>query len=414
MTNKQNPIDIIARIPKDHKWQGNILQKMAEEIVRYTIPIEEVVKFNLSETILREIKREIKNKEIVKIQINAKPRLSKSTVGIAIAQYMDFVLKDLGQKDEKIEFGMRNIARDQNEKMKKLRNPDLMFDVIITDENNSSESTGENATVEEAQRKTVSDVQAGRYIHEINICPEGSMDHNTDIKIEIRNKENGLSHTRIYYHLKSMSYYGWVMVGIADFDVRSLIKNWLNVEPRFMKYLKDKNGKDKEYIEYWSKRDFYVEYMCKKYEKMELMNKHGIMHARDLDYGEMRQIIVDRLKPLAELPIISLQRLKNNVSAKIESEFKQRKMPLSILGKQEETNRVMGYLELYRSKTEMKINMKSALDQYNKGKIKEDEYHATVNTLKRATEELENEIKQREEELVKLSSLNKKYNEIYN
>lgn len=405
--------DIIATVDREHTWKGNILQTLAEEIVRYTIPLEEVIKINLSTKLLKEIAREIINKEIVKIQINGKPRLGKSTVAILLGLYIDKCLKEHSLKKESNKFGVKNIARDQNEFMKRMRNPELMYDIIITDESNSSENTGENATVEEAQRKTVSDVQAVRYIHEINVCPEGTMDHNTDIKIEVRNKDNGLEHTRIYYHLKSMSYYGWVLIGIADFDVRKLIANWLKVEDRFNNYLLTKNETDKKFVEYWRTRDFYVEYMCRKHEKIELMKNHGINRPRDLDYAEIRKAVVDKLKPLAEMPIINMNRLTRNVNKRLETEFKKRNMPLSILGRKEDVDRIMGYLGDYRTLVEIRMSMADLLKKFRAEKIEANEYNLAVTTLAKAKTEIEDEIKINEEELESLSKLNKRYNEVY-
>lgn len=402
--------DIVAKIEEGHKWEGNILQKMAEEIARYSIPIEEIVKIDLSVKLLKELEREVKNKEIISLQINSKPRLGKSTLGILLGKFIYDTLKKYEMKKKEDVFGMDNIARDQNEKVKKMRNPDLMYDVIVTDESNALEDTGENATVEKAQRDVFSDVQAGRYVHGIWVCPDGIMDKNTDIKLEVRNKDKGLIHTRVSYHLRTSFYEGWVLIGVADFDVTELIRQWLLVEGRFMRYLKEKREDDRKYVEYWAKRDFYVQYMCKKYEKMELMNREGILHARDLDYAEIRQTVINSLKELAKLTIIPIQRLRSNVIAKIEMEFRRRKMPLSIIGRSGEFERVMSMINTYRSLTEVKQNINSLKVRYAKGKIKEDEFNKTATILKKAEEELENEIRESEEQLDRLVRLNAKYN----
>lgn len=403
--------EITAILEKNHRWTGNILQKMAEEIIRYAIPTEEIIRNDLSEKLLKELEREIINKEIISLQINAKPRMSKSTLAILLGKFIHHLLIKHNLKNKNIKFGMRNIARDQNEKNKRMREPELMNDIIITDESNALEDTGENATIEKAQREVFSDVQAGRYIHGIWVCPEGTMDKNCDIKLEIRNKEKGLIHTRVYYFSKSSYYYGWVLIGIADFNVTKLIKNWLRIEPIFFKYLKHKKKEDKEIIEKEGKKDFYVEYMCKKYEKMELMNREGILHARDLDYADIRKKIVDSLKPLAELSFISIQRLKNNIKSKIETEFRKRKMPLSMLGREMEFERISGILEMYRSLTETKESIKALKKKIENGKISTEEYDKGMTILQSAYEELKNEIEITEEQLKRLEELNKKYNE---
>jgi len=236
------------------------------------------------------------------------------------------------------------------------------------------------------------------------------MDGNCDIKIEIRNKDDGFIHTRIFYHMKSSFHYGWVLLGCADFDVRKLIENWKKVEPRFFNYLKYKKEEDRKYLEYWSKRDVYIEYMCKKYEKMELMNREGILHARDLDYSEIRKSAVNALKPLAELPLIPIQRLRSTARSNIEMEFKKRKMPLSIIGKQEEFERVMGFLELYRSVSEIEASIKSVFKKYKKGKMTEEEYNKTQSVLSTAKYNLKETIKSQEQQLNRLIKIGNKYN----
>lgn len=410
MNKKQISVnDIIANIDSNHKWTGNILQKIAEESVRYGIPIEETIKIDLSVTLLKELEREVKNGEIISLQINSKPRLGKSSLGIHLGMFIHSLLIKYKMKPENSEFGIKNMARDQNEKIKKMRNPDLMYDVIVTDESNALEDTGENATVEKAQKDVFSDVQAGRYIHGIWICPEGTMDKNCDIKLEIRNKDKGLCHTRVYYFMKSSYYYGWVLIGIADFDMSKLISNWLKIEKRFFSYLKDKNDADRKIVDYWSKKDFYIEYMCKKYEKMELMNREGILHARDLDYADIRKAVVDSLKPLAELPFISMQRLKNNIKSKVENEFRKRKMPMSMLGRELEFERICGILEMYRSVVEVKQQIKVLIIKYQNGKIEESDYNKTMTILQNAKSELENEIKCFEEQIDRLIKLKVKY-----
>lgn len=53
--------EIIAQTEHGHQWTGNILQKIAEESLRYAIPIEETIKTNLSEKLLKELDRQVKN-----------------------------------------------------------------------------------------------------------------------------------------------------------------------------------------------------------------------------------------------------------------------------------------------------------------------------------------------------------------
>lgn len=154
-------------------------------------------------------------------------------------------------------FTIENIARDEQEKSKKMRNPELMHDVIVVDEKNSLESkTGENVVVENEQRRVFSDVQAGRYIHSVYICPDGDMDENADIKLVVRNREKGLIHAKLFYKLDG----NWLILGKVVVDVSKTIKNWLSVEPIFMRFKKTYSKKDEEFIEEWRKKDFYISF----------------------------------------------------------------------------------------------------------------------------------------------------------
>ena len=98
--------------------------------------------------LLKELEREVKNKEIISGQINAKPRMAKSTIAILLGKFIFALLKKYNYKEADKEFSMDNMARDQGERAKKMREPQRMHDIIITDENNALEDTGENATVE--------------------------------------------------------------------------------------------------------------------------------------------------------------------------------------------------------------------------------------------------------------------------
>ena len=88
--------DIVANVDSSHRWTGNILQKIAEEVGRYGIPTEEIIKTDLSVKLLKELEREIKNKEIISLQINAKPRMAKSTLAIWLGLFIDSLLKKHG------------------------------------------------------------------------------------------------------------------------------------------------------------------------------------------------------------------------------------------------------------------------------------------------------------------------------
>jgi hypothetical protein len=238
--------DVLARVDKSHKWKGNILRLYAEEFALNLIKEDDIIKNDMTYKFGKELLRQIKQREIIKMQINAKPRLGKSTQAIMIGMWVHEMIKEFYPKQwSGKEFGMKNIARDDQEYVKKMRDPKLMFDVIVVDESNALEQGGENATVEQQQKEVFSDVQAGRYVHTIYVCPEGDMDKNSDIKLEIRNKQNGIIHNYLYYKMKGV----WYFIGFVDIKVDKLIENWVKkVEKRFYSFLKFGREEDQKFF----------------------------------------------------------------------------------------------------------------------------------------------------------------------
>ena len=395
------------QVRKDSKWKGNILQMYAETMVRHPTIEEETAKINMSDLYFKEVEREVSNGEIFKMQINAKPRMSKSTEGIAISVWiLELLKKYYPDKVKGKIFGMRNVARDDQELAKMMRNPDLMFDVIMIDESNALEETGENATTEMAQKEVFSDVQAGRYVHNIYVCPEKVMDKNVDIKLIVRNREEGFIHNYLYYKLPI---YGWIFLGYVDIDVRKLIYNWeRKVKKRFYSYLKEKDEAGRKFIEYWTKRDFYIEYQVKKYEKMELMNREGILRPRELDYAHIVLEVIEKTKGLVEL--MPLQQIKLPVRSYVEMEFHKQKIPFSMLGIEGTMNRVMGCLTLYYTKRNIKLKIADLLYKLQKGKIKEDLYNSSIAEMKKHEEEINNLIMIQTDELKRYKLINERYN----
>ena len=63
--------ELRADIDKDFKWTGNILRMYAERLFLYPTKEEEIIRTDMTDKFLKELEREIKHKEIWKIQIKA-------------------------------------------------------------------------------------------------------------------------------------------------------------------------------------------------------------------------------------------------------------------------------------------------------------------------------------------------------
>lgn len=387
----------------------NALRDRAEKFARELTKNEEIFKEDISKLVEAEERYQIRNGEIVIEEIHAKPRLGKSTLAIYRAKYIiDDELKKCGKKDKKIKFGMRNIARDDQEYSKIMRKPDWMNDVIVTDEQNELERGGENSSVEQQLKNVFSDVQAGRYIHRICVSPESEIDRNSDILLEVvgTDTKDMITHCRCYYRISNAQNKYWQPIGHVNVCVKDLIWNWeKNVKKVFFK--KEKTKEDIEYLKKQCKEDFYVEYIIKKYEKMELLIKEHVLRPRELDYAEVVLNVINKLYKLTKIMTVDEKLIKNY----IEIEFRKLGLVASMVGIKLATDRVNGIIGLYRSvwKTEAKmmtVVKKMKEKDENQGKINniEIEYE---NILK----ELNNAIKIQIDELERYKMINEKYNE---
>jgi len=355
-----------------------------------------------------EVEQEIINDELVDININAKVRMSKSTTGInAGLEIFRLLLKHKKRKEG--EFGLKNIARDDQEFSKIMRDPNTAFTVIVTDEINDLEKTGENVTVEKALYNDFSNVQAGRYVHRVSCSPKDATDPNADIFLEIVSvdRQKKITHAHLYYKMFKGGNEYMQLLGYVDFYVGELIKVWDGkVKKHFLK--PEKTKYDENIIKYWRKRDFYTEYMCRKYEKMELITKEGIMRPRMLDYAEVIIKVEGKLRPLTRLNILNKSTIKNF----IKKYCREAKIPTSIVGEELMTQEVDGILNLWKSYFKI-VGDYSNLEK-RKGKMEDYEYQAREELLKNTMNELMTTIQAQLEELQRYKEINEKYNLLHN
>lgn len=363
--------------PKKPKFKENTLRYWANFYATHITEEEEILKQDMTETLNEELEQHIIEGEIIKIAIVAKPRLGKSTVGIERGSFVFDLLKKHKQRSNKETFGMINIARDQQERSKILRNPKTQFTVLVTDEENELENTGENVSVERSFSRTMSDVQAGRYIHDIQISPKTITDPNTDIVLEAiaQDKPTHTTHCKLSYLIFRDGQTYWQTVGHVNIYVGHIIRNWENIKGDFFelkrleteetltKKQEERQTELRKHILKWAKKDFYIEYMIKKYEKMELITKEGILRPRELDYAEIVLNTINKLKALTRINGVVKQ---NIIRSYIEMGFREAKMPLSIVGREFATNKAMGILDLYKSRVKIKADIQKIKNEYIK------------------------------------------------
>lgn len=387
------------------EFEENTLYYYANKYRKHLVNEDEIEKIDMTNIFISELEEMIKRGEIVIININAMMRKGKSTLAMKIGKIIFDLLKKYGHRKKTEKFGMKNIARDHQEHSKMMRDPTTCFTVVVTDESNELEKTGENVTVEKALEQVFSDVQAGRYVHRVCCSPKETVDPNAEIFLDITSidKETLTTHAKLRFRIteggqSSMQLLGYVRISVAD-----IINTWdKKAKPIFYDIQKGTATKEQiaQFMEY-RKKDWYTEYYVKKHEKMELITKEGIFRPRELDYAETMNKIIGKLKGLTKLGnVLSKEIVKNYV----EMQFRTDKIPTSIVGIELSTQRCMGVLNTYKEmyKLVKQINSLKPEDEHKRADLV-----GLMNTLKESGEFQEAELKRYE-------NINKKYNEDVN
>ena len=122
------------------KFKVNKLQFLADQLSEEIVEPEELKQTDRTKEFFDELEIMIKNGELIKININAKVRLGKSTVAMAIGKEIFELLKKYNHRKKTEQFCLReNVVRDQQEYSKRLRDANVNFTVLVVDENNELE-----------------------------------------------------------------------------------------------------------------------------------------------------------------------------------------------------------------------------------------------------------------------------------
>lgn len=394
------------------KFKTNKFYYYAQEYMTKATADEEIMGIDMTNEFWDEIEEEIMNDELIDININAKVRMSKSTTGIHLAMKIYEMMIRIKKLEGKEPFNMRNVARTQQEYSKMMRDYKLNFSVVLTDEISEAENTGENITVEKALEEDYSNIQAGRYVHRVSCSPKNVADANADIFFEIVSvdRKAKITHAHLYYKMFKGGNEYMQLLGYVNFYVGDLIEIWdKHVKKRFFRNLDNPNENDKKVINYWRKRDFYTEYMVKKYEKMDLVNKEGVTRPRELDYAEVILEIEEKLRPLARIGnVLSKDIIKSYVNIT----YKRHKIPTSIVGEEITAQRVNAILGLWKAYFKLNYDL-SALDRaLDNEKITKEAYDRQTQIIKEMQVGLMEAIQAQREEWQRYVEINKKYNEV--
>ena len=384
----------------------NNFRNIAETDMQNILEESVVWERDVTELFYKEIKIQLKRRELIIIQVNGKVRLGKSTVGWCIAKTILKEMYKLKLTTQK-EFTLNNVAMDQQEYNQFMMNPDTNFTVILTDEDNNMEKTGENSTTIASMDRDFSNIHAVRYVNQVNCSPNSIKDPNTDLILEVVSQEKVTRETvcKLYYRYFPMNIETKIPIGIVKIYVGDIIKNWEDeVKKHFLKPIRTK--KDNEIIQKWAKKDSFVKYNILKEEKLNLITKYHIFKPRELEASKVINIIIKRNKHLVKYKKLTS---RNRIKIEVENISQKEGNILSILGRELATDRVDGILELYRAK----INIDWEIDNFNKkcanGKIDKDKFIQDKKNLLIALADIEERIIEQETKFEEYEILWNKY-----
>jgi len=388
----------------------NTFYYYAEKYRQAVTAEEDIEKINMTSIFRAEIEQIIIKGELINININAQVRKGKSTLAMALGDWIYDLLIKYKHRPKGTTFGIKNIARDQQEKSKKMRDPNTSHTVIVTDESNELEKGGENSSANEALERVFSDVQAARYVHGIACSPKETIDSNADILLSVISRDNKLMITRckMYYRYYEGGNEYIQLLGYVDFSVKKIIENWeKNVKHIFNK--KKHTAEEKAFIAEQMKKDFYVEYVVKKHEKMELITQEGIFRPRILDTAAVIIAVVDQLFPLAALDnVINANIARNYVKIHMRKE----KIPTSIVGEELATREVLGILDMYKAQNKAQKEFKRIEKLHNDGKLMGVQYETLSKIATQMYADISKAIKTQIAELERYREINDKYNTV--
>lgn len=406
-------------MPKEREFYVSELYLIAMNYVDSIITNEEILKNNLTELFWHELEKIIEKAELIRIQLLGRVRKGKSTVGIKLGKEIFKLLQKYGYIEKDKKYGMNNIARDQAEKSLRMRDPETEYTVLVTDEKSKLEEGGENATVEKQAQEQMSEVQAARYIHQVDIAPSELLDEQSEIMLEViaADEKDKITHCHLYYRIykaEAGTYYNQ-LVGYVNISVADIIEKWEEVKKHFLKPDRMKTKEDRRIIKQAREQDFYVEYMIKKHQKMELLTKKGIARGRLLGKAA---IILKVIKDLGDIVGVMRQNeLRETVRGQLKIELRKAKVFTSIIGDEIILKDTMSIINLIKTvdgikQTTQVLRVKIKEEEKTEDKINLNKLKIELDRYEKAAARLEEGIKIQLAELEELKQVNEEYNQI--
>lgn len=332
---------------------------------------------DLTAMFMYELEQKIRNGELININITGPVRTGKSTVAQALAVR----IKEHIKKYFKVErpMSIKNIVRDQNEysRLVKRRPESFKHECDVIDEWAEMELTGYNSTIEEKYLKDFSDRQAARYYHRIACSPNNQTDTNAEIMLQTvpGSRTGGKTLLHLSYKLTHGEMSQPILIGYIIVNVKEILK-----------------------------AEWYKEYLRKKEEKWELMNKHNVKSPRELEYAQIILETYERIRSIAKLGLTKRKHFK----LALIDEADKRGVWFSILGDKDVLETLEGMAEMTETEyiVEKKIEQAEKLAAKGKANIEE------IKVLLEYKDEIKGNRAKTLERLYKLKELWEQYQKI--
>lgn len=395
----------------------NQLEKLARDYRRKAISDEDIEQNDITDIVLNELPSILKN-EIFNMSINGKTRSSKSTLMI---WFLNYILTNL--MNEKLE--LWHICAEQFEFVRKVMDHNIHDTIMGIDEYGAMEESGANATIEQKMLEQFSDLQAQRQIHRIYCSPRSTIDRNSNIMIKIMAKDTDklTTHCLVYYKVEAPNEWYIQLIGRMSINISDIMfteKSWKQFEKDYQKDINQKetigqnwekikekyklkefemtmDEKGKEHQPYGTyQHEIYHRYRKRKFLKMQLLNKHGIAHMRDMVFADITLHAYNKLEGLCGITPIT----KDNIESKINQKLREIKYPLTIYA-----------MEVVKSNVASLISDKKTIQQLKISLIKK-KMGEDRTRIQTAIDETQKSLNEGLNEVTNLIIINKEYNSV--
>lgn len=308
---------------------------------------EEIRKQDITEELGKELFLRRKRRNLINMQIRGEPTSGKSLIGY---KFLKMIHRNIYKRTPKT----WHIAADQIDFIDKVKDLKVGETAIQIDEWNELSTTGYNSTTSQALLTQINEVQAQRYIHKISCSPQKTIDHTATIIIDVIEKDE--EKKRTHCHVLYVLHYNGIRIeqlcGHININVKKEIENKV-----------------------WKA------YRKRKFDRMKLLLKHGIIDSRKKDDSEIILKVVEKLQGLAKTGETVTKDLIGNYIEIVQDKY----TTISMLGEEKLKNTISAILSYFKNITKTKTKIQATEKAIKKSETPEQKIY-----LKQIKRELEN------------------------